>query len=297
VGTRRRRAAIPWPGTQRDSFRDLIKKLSPRRREVVRPVLENPREYVLLSIRALGQRLGADPATMLRIVRGLGFRTYRDFQHYLHDLSIVMATPLAAMQDTSARDSDLPSHIRDSLNRDLKNLHALAHSLDVELVGRLVKHLYSARRILIFGGDMATSLVIFLEYNLTVLGLPAVAGTSPGRITHLVRTVGRGDVVIGVSFRRGLRQTVEGLEQARAKGAYCLGITDTFISPVARFSNESFLVSIESPMFAGSYTAPMALLNILLIACADYRRTRTIALLREAETEQRTGYRWYYKKE
>jgi RpiR family carbohydrate utilization transcriptional regulator len=42
-------------------------------------------------------------------------------------------------------------------------------------------------------------------------------------------------LLIAMSFRRSLRQTVEGLRQARANEAFCIGIADTLVSPIARF--------------------------------------------------------------
>ncbi|MCL6564967.1 MAG: MurR/RpiR family transcriptional regulator [Acidobacteriia bacterium] len=275
------------------SVSDLLARLSRRRRELIRPVLEHPREFVLLSVRGLAERLRTDPATTLRIVQSMGFASFRDFQRYLHELAVIQATPFDLMRDATARDSDIPSHIRGTLDRDLRNLQGLRHSIDAEAALRLARRLYAARRILIFGGDLAISLVHFLHYNFSILGLPAFSGTTPGLVSHLVRTADRRDVVLAISFRRGLRQTVEGLKQARAKGAYCVGITDTFVSPVARYSHECFLASIDSPSFAGSYVAPMALLNVLIVACANYRRARTLSLLHEANKEQLSGFRWY----
>jgi len=58
---------------------ERIEQLSAKRQEVIRPILEHPREYVLLSVRAIAKRLHTDPATVVRIVRGLGFSSYRDF--------------------------------------------------------------------------------------------------------------------------------------------------------------------------------------------------------------------------
>ena len=119
------------------------------------------------------------------------------------------------------------------------------------------------------------------------------AATSGGRIAHLVRTVNKQDLVIAISFRRGLRQTVEGAQQARARGAYCVGIADTFLSPLARECDELFIASIESTSFAASYTAPIALLNAILATCAQYRRAQTLVMVKELAEEQRKGFRWY----
>lgn len=290
AGNSRARSAPLLP---RKSVSELVGSLSRNRRELIRPVLQHPRGFVLLSVREMAHKLETDPATTLRIVQSMGFAKYRDFQRYLHESAIAQATPLDLMQSASRKDSDIPAHIGALLDQDLKNLHGLRHSLDFDRATDLARRLYGANRIYLIGGDLAVSLVHFLDYNLSILGLLAQTGTTPGRVMHLMRSVGKNDVLIAISFRRGLRQTVEGLRQARSKGAYCVGITDTYVSPVARYSTECFLASIDSPSFGGSYVAPMAMLNVIILACANYRRARTIALLKEADKEQLSGFRWY----
>lgn len=109
---------------------------------------------------------------------------------------------------------------------------------------------------------------------------------------HAVRALNKQDSVIAISFQRGLRQTIEGLKQARANGAYCIGSTNTAVSPIARFAHEYFLTPVEAP-FSNSYAAPVALINILLTLCANCRRPRTLAILKKVDQEQRYGYRWY----
>lgn len=277
----------------RTSLADLIGTLSPKRQEIIRPVMESPREFVLLSVRALARRLKTDPATTVRIVRAMGFSGYREFQRFLHELSIAHATSFDSMRASSVRDASIPAHVRKSLEQDSRNLQALRNSLEYKRIENLARRIYAAHRILIIAGDMATTLVTYFEYHLTILGFAVLTATTAGRTAHASRHVGRGDLVFALSFGRGLRQTVEGLQQARSRGAYCIGFTDTFVSPIARFADECFLASVETPSFGSSYVAPVALLNVILVACANYRRGRTLALLKQAETEQRLGFRWY----
>jgi len=267
--------------------------LSPKRQAIIRPTFERPREFVLLSVRALAQRLGTDPATMIRIVRGMKFASYREFQLYMHELSIAHATSLDTMRAGPAGKSAVSTQTRASLDQDLRNMNRLIRSLDPQRIAALVRRLYSARRIVLLGGDLAANLVKFLEHLLIMLELPVTSATSPAEVVHKVRFLGKRDLVIAVSFGRGLRQTVEGLRQARAGGAYCVGITNTLVSPVGQFAHESFLTSIETPSFGSSYVAPMALFDVIVAACANYRRTRTLALLKQIEDEERHGFRWY----
>ncbi len=270
-----------------------LTNLSDRRQQIIRPVLANPRQFVLLSVRDLAKSLGTDAATMVRIVRVMGFENYRAFQHHLHEASMANATSLDTMQASARGKQGAENVVRASIDQDLKNLSALRSSVDLDQIAAIASRIHSSRRILIFGGDAATSLVIFLEYSLTLLGFPVFAGTGHGRIGHLARAATNKDLVIAISFRRGLRMTVEGFELAREKGAYCVAIADTLLSPLARLAAICFIASAETPSFGLSYVASMSLLNALLAACANVKRSQTLQLLREVDAEQRSGSRWY----
>src|SRR3989440_7446643 len=117
---------------------ERIEQLSVKRQEIIRPILEHPREYVLLSVRAMAKRLRTDPATIVRIVRGLGFGSYREFQRHPHELSLAFATSLDTMQ-SGGRDGSIPSHAVEPLEQDLKNLHGLKNSLDAQRLVAVAK--------------------------------------------------------------------------------------------------------------------------------------------------------------
>lgn len=225
----------------------------------------------------------------------MGFKRYRDFQQYLHEYTIAFSTSLEALEKGSERAKGTEGLIQASIKRDMDNLKQLQNTLDPSRVIAVAHKLYEARRILIIGGDMVTALVTYLDYNLAMLGLNVVRAIQPGEINHRVRTMTKHDVAIGISFGRGLRQTVEGLKEARANGAYCVAVSDTFISPIAKYADQFFLTPTERLSFADSYVACMALMNIFLIACANVERRSTMTLLKKVAQEQRTGYRWYYE--
>jgi DNA-binding MurR/RpiR family transcriptional regulator len=274
------------------NLQDRIAKLTAKRQEVLRPVLEHPRGFVLLSVRAMAKRLNTDPATIVRIVRVLGFASFREFQKYLHDLSIAFATSADTMQTTSS-ERGRHAYVADSIDRDLKNLQGLKNSLDAARLTELAKRFYVSRRIVVLAGDLAAYLAHYLEYQISLLGMPVFAATSPGRISHLTRSLTKDDLVLAISFRRGLAQTVEGARQACQREAHCVAITDTYLSPLARIAHETFLASIETTSFGASYAAPVALVNALLAACGQVRRAETMEIVREISEEQRHGSRWF----
>lgn len=271
---------------------DLLQRLSERRRSIVEPVFQNPRRFVLLTVRAMAAELDSDPATILRIVRGMGFGRYREFKEYVHELSIAHATSFERMS-LSRKGDENATLIDEVLRRDLEHVRALQRNLDVERLADLAERMHAADRIVLFGGDLAISLVYYLAYHLAVLGLPCLTATTPGQTVHLARSTGERDLVIALTFGRGLRQTIEGLRRARANGSYGVGICGTLVSPIVRHADECFVVSCETSFFGESYAAPVALLNTLLAVCANARPEETLALLEDADQEQRFGYRWY----
>jgi DNA-binding MurR/RpiR family transcriptional regulator len=277
------------------NLHERLGSLTAKRQEILRPILEQPRGFVLLSVRDMAKRLNTDPATLVRIVRALGFANFREFQKHLHDLSIAFATSADTMQPASSAADGQPSHVGDSLERDLRNLQALKNTLDAARLFELAKKIHSSRRIVVIAGDLAAFLAEYLEYHLVLLGLPVFAATSAGRISHLTRSLTTDDMTVAISFRRGLRQTVEGAKNAKHHGAYLVAITDTFLSPLARMANETFLAGIETTSFGASYVAPVALLNSLLAACGQVRPPETLQIVREISEEQRHGYRWFHE--
>jgi RpiR family transcriptional regulator, carbohydrate utilization regulator len=269
-----------------------LNELSEKRQQIIRPVLESPREFVLLNVRDMASRLATAPATVVRIVQGLGFESYKSFQRYLHDLSVTSSTILDSMQ-AAGNTTRTPKFLKSSRRQIQENLEFVMERVDLHQVLNIAVRIHEAKRVLLLGGDMASALVEYMEYHLTIAGLPVLAAINPGRATHLVRSTGEDDVVIGISFRRGLRMTIEGIQKARENEAYCIGITDSVLSPLARFSNELVIVPINSLSFAASYVAPIALIDLITAGVGNLRRKQVVDRLKEADQEQKHGYRWY----
>jgi DNA-binding MurR/RpiR family transcriptional regulator len=272
---------------------ERLNLLSSKRRELMRPVFESPREYVLLSTRRLAQKLRVDSATAIRIVQSMAFASYKEFQRFLYELAIAQATSLDTISGTALTNSSPGAHAREAIEQDIRNLQQLRTNLDFERVAALAERLHKAKRILVLGGDLAANLVGFLHYHFLLLGLPSVKATSAGEMLNLTRAAGARDLAIAISFRRCLRETVEGMRQASANGAYCVALTNTFVSPLARFADEFFVVSIDAPSFGLSYAAPQGLLDGIVAACGYCRPERNRAFLEKAAEEQRKGFRWH----
>lgn len=270
--------------------------LSPSRRRLVQKTLENPDETYFLSSRALARRYRVDPATIVRTIQALGYERYADFAADLRAHFVSRLSPYKIMEARVREKKSVLDHVRHSLDRDLANLNALRSGLDAQRVVQLARRIHASRRILVVGVDLAHSLAWFLAYGLMPLGFDAEAPEgSAGNLHHKARILTPKDLLIAISFGRCLRATVEAVQRARERHVPTFGITDSDTTPIAKMTDSYLLAPIGSETFTGSYVAPAAALNAVLMACAQLKPRKALLLLRQSEEEYLGGTRWYEK--
>ncbi len=268
-------------------------RLTPGRRRLIQATLESSDETHFLSSRALARRFRVDPATIVRTIQVLGYARYADFAADLREHFVSHITPYRIMEATVREKGTVVDHVRASLDRDMANLNQLRSGLDVARVVDFARRIHRAQKILVVGIDLAAALSWYLAYGLTPLGFDAEAPVgSAGVLLHKVRLLTPKDLLIAISFGRCLRDTVETVRLAHERKVPTFGITDTDTTPIARKCDGYLLASTASSTFAGSYVAPQALLNGILLACAELKAKRSLELLRQTEQEYVSGPRW-----
>src|SRR5438105_372555 len=269
-------------------------KLSRSRRQLVREILDNHEETFFLSSREMAKRYNVDAATIVRTAQALGYERFADFASDLRRHFVKQITPYTVLKAATRERRSVPDHIRHCLERDTENLSVLRSSIDVDRVVELAKLIHRSRRILVVGVDLAASLAWFLAYGLTPLGFDAEAPVgSAGNLQHKIDVLTAKDLLVAISFGRCLRETVESVLRAHERGVPTYGVTDGDTTPIAMHCDAYLVAPTGSPSFAGSYVAPMALINAIIVASAHLRPKRSLDMLGRTEEEYRSGERWY----
>jgi DNA-binding MurR/RpiR family transcriptional regulator len=269
-------------------------QLSRSRRQLIRAILDNNEETFFLSSHEMAKRYNVDASTIVRTVQALGYERFADFAADLRQHFVKQITPYAVLKAATRAKRSVSDQIDYCVERDTESLSVLRSSLDAGRVVDLAKMIHRSQRILVIGVDLAASLAWFLAYGLTPLGIDAeVPVGSRGNLQHKVDVLTGDDLLIAISFRRCLRETVESVLRARERGVPTFGITDSATTPIAMHCDAYLLASTSSPSFTGSYVAPMALINTIIVASAHIQPKRALARLGRKEEEYRTGERWY----
>ncbi len=281
-----------WMTTLETRFTEAEPNLSTSRKRLIREILDHPEDTYFLSSRALAKRYELDPTTIVRTVQALGYKRYSEFSADLRSHFVTRITPYAVMKSAVRDKRSVVDNIEHTLEMDLHNLNALRSRLDVKQVLEIAKRIDRARRILVVGIDFAAALSNLLAYGLVSIGYDAESPVgSAGNLHQKILLLGPKDLLIAISFGRCLQDTVDSVIRARDNGISTFGLTDSDKSPIARFCDSSWVTSIASPSFHGSYVAVVSAINALLVACSRLHPQRSLAVLRRKEEEFRS--RWY----
>jgi DNA-binding MurR/RpiR family transcriptional regulator len=253
-------------------------------RKLLEFILAHEEESVFLRIRDLARRGGVSQATVTRLSRALGFRGFPEFQKELQRHFRDKLTTTSRLQKTAKKVGSERDVFTKVLQTDMENISGTLRETSLPEFRRFVKCLASADRIVIVGLRSIHSLAIFMAVALEFLQRE-VWLVQPGIGDMWDRMVGlkKGDVVLGISFPRYTKETVNLIHWAKTRGVPTLAITDSPLSPLAQHADHVLTARYQTDSFIESFTAPLSLINALVTALGIQDRTRTLASLRKLE--------------
>lgn len=275
-------------------FAESQARLNPRRRQLVRAILDSADETCFLSSRELAKRYRVDATTILRATQVLGYESYSEFSADLRQHFVARITPYTVLRAATREKRSVADHIDHALEKALDNINTLKSDLDRQRIIELAKLIKRSRRVLVVGLDFAAALAFYLAYGLSALGFDAEAPVgSTGTLQHKVKMLTSKDVLVAISFGQCLRDTVDAVLRARKQGVPTFGITDSDTTPIARYCDTYLVASVVSPSFLNSYVAPTAAINAIHVACSHIDPKRALTRLRPTDREYASGPRWY----
>lgn len=127
--------------------------------------------------------------------------------------------------------------------------------------------LCEAERVYVVGVRSSAPLAQFLGYYMNFIRDNVMVITSGiSDVLEQVARVGEKDVVLGISFPRYSRRTIEAMNYAKGKGATVVSLTDTPLSPLGEASDFCLTARSDMASFVDSLVAPLSMINALIVA-------------------------------
>ncbi|HEU4477911.1 MAG TPA: hypothetical protein VFR80_05290, partial [Pyrinomonadaceae bacterium] len=134
------------------------RRLNPRRRQLVRAILDSADETCFLSSRELAKRYRVDATTILRATQVLGYQSYSDFSADLRQHFVARITPYTVLRAATREKRSVTDHVDHALEKALDNINTLNSDLDKQRIIEFAKLIKRSRRVLVVGLDFATAL-------------------------------------------------------------------------------------------------------------------------------------------
>ena len=232
-------------------------------------ILDNYDRAAFMTAARLGETASVSESTVVRFAAQLGYDGYPEMQKALQELIRGKLTSIQRIQ--VSRDQMSGADILGSvMQRDMNSIHNVIEQLDRDAFSRAVDKLLGAEHIYILGVRSSSFLAGYLNFYLHLIfkNVTLVQSSAAGEIFEQLFRSGEGDVMIAFSFPRYSKDTINAARFARSRGAEIIAITDQKQSPVAQMSSAALLAPSEMLSFIDSMTAPMSLINALLVGIA-----------------------------
>lgn len=262
-------------------IQEKFHEMSPKHKKMAGYLSDNYDKVVFQTAKALAEDVGVSEATVIRFATHIGYKGYPDMVKAMSEMVRNRITTVDRLQLSLKSAQGHP--VKDVMSRDTLNIRRTMEELDMASFNEAVTRIANARKIFVVSFRSAASLGSFLQYYLQILLRNCTLVSSTVSIVDDLADVTAQDVVIGISFARYTKLTVEGMQFARGRGAHTVAITDTHTSPLVRYGDTVLLAHRDMAYFIDSLAAPLSLINALIVAVSTENPESTKQRLAELE--------------
>lgn len=244
-------------------------RLSKGRKRIADFILNSVENAAQMTALSLAERNGVSEATVVRFATDLDYNGFPEFQKALRQYvsSKLTATQRIEFTNINLNPEEILPYV---FNSDINKLKNTLTSIDRQSFDNSIKSILSAKKIYIVGVRSASYIAGFLGFNLKFMfdNVETVTANAITDIFEQIVDINKDDVIIGISFPRYSRRTVNVLKYARDCGATVIALTDSKNSPLNEFADYSLLAMSDMASFADSLVAPLSLINSLIVTLA-----------------------------
>lgn len=259
-------------------------EFSKGQKQIANYILAHYEKAAYMTASKLGGLVGVSESTVVRFAIELGFDGYPELQRSLQELIRTKLTSFQRIEvaNNLMGDGDILEKV---LNSDAERIRHTLDTIDRDAFNTAVDKILSARHIYIIGVRSSASLASFLSQNFQMIfdNVHFVQTTSGSEMFERIMRIGPGDVMIGISFPRYSKRTINAVEYAREAGADIIAITDSTLSPIAQYADELLTAQSDMVSFVDSLAAPLSLINAMIAAVSMKKQEELNVLFRRLE--------------
>ncbi|MBR4892681.1 MAG: MurR/RpiR family transcriptional regulator [Clostridia bacterium] len=257
-------------------MQDLLKTIEARystfskgHKKIADYILNNSDKVAYMTAAKLGETVGVSDSTVVRFATEIGFEGYPEFLKRLKEVISGKLTSIQRIEITSSS-FNKEGILESVINSDIDKLKKTLANIDKSTFDNAIKAILNAKTIYIVGVRSSASLAGFLGFyfNLMFDNVKLIHTNSVSEMFEQIINISEDDVIIGISFPRYSRRTLNALQYANKCGSKIIALTDSHMSPLTQVADYSLIARSDMASFADSLVAPLSLINAIIVAIA-----------------------------
>ena len=234
------------------------RKLSKGQKRIAEYIVNHYDKAAFMTASRLGEKVEVSESTVVRFAIALGYDGYPALQKALQEMIRNRLTAVQRVEMTG--DMSETMALSTVLKADVQNIRQTIEDMDESMFLGALDLISKSGRIYIVGVRSSAPLAQFLGYYMNfIMDNVQVITSGVSEVMEQIARVGKGDLLIGISFPRYSRRTIEAMHYAKEQGASVLSITDTPISPLGQASDVCLTARSDMASFVDSLVAPCLL--------------------------------------
>lgn len=245
-------------------------------------IISSYEQAAFMTAAKLGETVGVSESTVVRFAYALDLDGYPALQDRMQEMVLGRLTSVQRAQLASGIKRN--EVFKTVLNTDMNSIRTTMEMADEGQFEEAVDTILRARKVYVLGLRSAMPLAMFLAYYLDYICGNVV--TFSANLQDLRETMIRmddRDVLICISFPRYSTRTAEAMAYAKSRGAKTVALTDKLDSPIGTMADVVLLAKSDMASFADSLTAPLSVINAIIVAAGLQSESEVQEHLRELE--------------
>lgn len=262
-----------------------LSEFSKGQRLIARYITEHYDKAAFMTASRLGSTVGVSESTVVRFATELGYDGYPHLQKALQEMIRNRLTAVQRMEVAGDRMGNRDV-LESVLSSDVEKIRMTLDELDREAFHSTADAIVRACRIYILGVRSSSALANFMGFYFTLLfeNVRVLYTNSVSEIFEQILRIGPEDVFIGISFPRYSQRTLSAMKYSKDRGAKVIALTDSRLSPLARYADHTLIAKSDMASFVDSLVAPLSVINALIVQVSMGRQEEVEQTFNKLET-------------
>ena len=245
---------------------EKLPNMSKAQEKIAKYILSHPNSTPFLTVEKLAKLSGVSIATVTRFVIFLGYSGYPEFLKDTQQSMQQQVNNSERIKLGVEKNFSKDKSIYEIFEEDVNNIKTTVESLNVFEIKKCVNLLLNAKRIYIVAKRSSAALAVFLKYYLDLMFNNVIIVENIEQMPKQINKDCGEDVIIGISFDKYSRSTVEIFSHLKRKGATTIAITDNMLSPLVPYADVTLAAISKGSKSIESFVAPLSLINALIVS-------------------------------